>query len=171
MLFSIGHSTRPAEAFVALLKQYGIQYLADVRTRPYSRFNPQYNQKALQDLLESNGITYVYMGDALGGRPEDATLYDERGRPDYALMQNLPKFKEGIARLKTAHEKNIPLAMMCSEGKPTECHRSMLIAHALESENVPVMHIDEKGELKDQQTVMQEIAKGKKGKGLFGKKE
>jgi uncharacterized protein (DUF488 family) len=88
------------------------------------------------------------MGDTLGGRPKDTSCYNEKGRADYSVISTKPFFREGIERLKTAYAKNIPLAMMCSESKPMECHRTHLIANTLMNEGIDVMHIDEKGELK-----------------------
>ncbi len=158
-LYTIGHSTRPAEDFLALLKTYGIQYLVDVRSIPRSRFNPQYNQKALKQFLESNGIAYVFMGDELGGRPQDEACYDSRGHVNYQVLKEKVFFKNGIERLKTAYHKKLTIALMCSESKPQDCHRSRLIGAALSEEQVEVRHIDEKGDMKSQQEVMQ-LVKG-----------
>jgi uncharacterized protein (DUF488 family) len=153
-LYTIGHGTRKAEDFLTLLKTYEIDFLADVRSIPRSRFNPQYNQKTLQKFLAEHNITYVFLGDALGGRPQDPDCYDSLGKIDYAIVKKKLFFRQGIERLKIAHQKKIPLALMCSESKPHECHRSRLIAVALNEEQVSVMHIDEKGLLKDQAEVM-----------------
>jgi len=158
-LYSIGHGTRKAEVFLKLLQRYGIKYLADVRSRPYSRFNPHFNKNRLDSFLKEHGITYVFMGDTLGGRPDDASCYTN-GKPDYAIMAQKPFFLEGIARLKEAYNKDLSLAVMCSESKPCECHRSMLIAKALEALHIPVIHIDEKGELKEQGEVVKRTSSG-----------
>ncbi|AWH86718.1 hypothetical protein HYN59_17105 [Flavobacterium album] len=146
-LYTIGHGTRKAEDFLVLLNRYSIKYLVDVRSVPYSRFNPQYRQAALKSFLEVNGITYVFMGDALGGRPKDKTCYNEKGRVDYSVISTKPFFRDRIERLKQACAGNISLAIMCSESKPSECHRTHLIANVLASEGIDVLHIDEKGNL------------------------
>lgn len=153
-LFTIGHGTRKADEFLSLLQKFNIKYLLDVRSRPYSRFNPQYNQKALQQLLEANNITYVFMGDTLGGRPGDASVYGIEGKIDYRLLKEKPYFKTGIERVKTALHKDLDVAVMCSERKPSDCHRSKLIGEVLITDGVVLHHIDDKGELQDQQTVM-----------------
>ena len=153
-LFTIGHGTRKAEEFLGLLQK--IKYLLDVRSRPYSRFNPQYNQKTLQQLLKENNITYVFMGDTLGGRPHDKSVYDIEGKIDYRLLKEKPYFKTGIERVKTALEKDLDVAVMCSERKPSDCHRSKLIGEVLFSDGIILNHIDDQGELKDQPTVMNE---------------
>jgi len=165
-LYTIGHGRRQAEDFLALLKTFDIHYLVDVRSVPHSRFNPQYNQKTLKQFLESKGITYVFMGDQLGGRPQDAACYDSAGHINYQAVKKKEFFKEGLERLKTAHDKNVKIALMCSESKPQDCHRSRLIGIALSEEQVDVSHIDEKGTLKSQQEVMHLIS-GERSGSLF----
>jgi len=153
-LFTIGHGTRKAEEFLGLLQKFNIKYLLDVRSRPYSRFNPQFNQKALQALLEANNITYVFMGDTLGGRPEDRSVYDIKGKIDYGLLKKKPYFKTGINRVKTALEKDLDVAIMCSERKPSECHRTKLIGEVLYEDGIVLNHIDDHGGLQDQPTAI-----------------
>ena len=149
-LYTIGHGVRKAEVFLELLQRYNIECLVDVRSVPYSRFNPQYRQPALKSFLEENGITYVFMGDTLGGRPKDPSCYHENGKADYAAISGKPFFHEGIERLKEAWSENIVLAIMCSESKPSECHRKHLIANVIREEGIKVVHIDEKGQLKSE---------------------
>ena len=68
-VFTIGHSNHPAEVFLRLLLQHGIEEIVDVRSSPHSRYNPQFNRKALQAVLAEAGVGYVFMGAELGGRP------------------------------------------------------------------------------------------------------
>lgn len=166
-LYSIGHGTRPLEVFLGLLKEHVIEYLIDVRTRPYSRFNPQYNRKALEQSLGAVGIRYVFMGDTLGGRPEDPSCYTPDGRADYAVMRTKDLFLAGMERLVKAHGTGCAVAMMCSESKPSECHRTRLIGQALAQANVPVMHIDERGMLSTQEMVLSEMQSGSQQVDLF----
>lgn len=165
-VFSIGHGARRIGEFIALLQQYGIRYLVDVRTYPFSRFHPQYNREALGKALEEAGIRYVYLGDALGGRPKNADSYDEEGKVDYGKLRQKEHFKTGIERLVKAAENQVPLAMMCSERDPRQCHRSRLIGPALTEVGVAVQHIDEQGRLKSQEEIMDSI-RSEKGKDLF----
>ncbi|MBL7983185.1 MAG: DUF488 domain-containing protein [Flavobacteriales bacterium] len=167
-LYSIGHGTRPLEVFLGLLKEHGIEYLIDVRTRPYSRFNPQYNRKALEQSLGAVGIRYVFMGDTLGGRPEDSTCYTSDGRADYAVMRTKDFFLAGMERLMKAHGTGCAVVMMCSESKPSECHRTRLIGQALAQADVPVMHIDDMGALKPQEAIMEQLRNGLTRLNLFG---
>ncbi|MES1249109.1 MAG: DUF488 domain-containing protein [Chitinophaga rupis] len=149
-IFTIGHGTRPIRELLDLLRKYDIDYLADVRTQPYSKFNPQYNRESLYRSLHQQNIRYVYLGDALGGRPHDPSCHDITGRVDYNLIRQQEFFKKGIQRLRSAHQQELKLALLCSERKPELCHRSKLIGRTLCEENIPVLHIDENGDLKSQ---------------------
>jgi uncharacterized protein (DUF488 family) len=167
-LYTIGHGNRKPEDFLALLKVFGIEYLVDVRSQPYSKFNQQFNQNELKVFLEQNGIKYVFMGDTIGGRPKDASCYDNEGKVDYEAVKSKEFFLNGIDRLKTAYKKGINVVIMCSESKPCECHRSKLIGKVLITDNIVLKHIDEKGKLKDQSTVINELNKGLSEYDLFG---
>jgi uncharacterized protein (DUF488 family) len=167
-IYTIGHGNRKSEDFLALLKDFGIEYLIDVRSQPFSKFNPQFNQNHLKFFLERNGLKYVFMGDTIGGRPADPTCYDDDGKVDYEMVNEKDFFLTGIYRLKKAYDKNKQIVMMCSESKPCECHRSKLIGKVLIAENIVLQHIDEKGKLKDQTTVINELNKGLSEYELFG---
>lgn len=167
-LYTIGHGNRKPQDFLSILKKFNIEYLVDVRSKPYSKFNTHFNQNELKLFLEKNGIKYVFMGDNIGGRPEDKSCYDETGKVDYEIVKTKDFFKQGIERLKTAYNKNISLVIMCSESKPCECHRSKLIGRVLSVENINLTHIDEKGKLKSQNSVINQLNKGFGEIDLFG---
>lgn len=169
-IYSIGHGARPIDIFLQLLLKYDINYVVDVRTKPRSRFNPQYNKDRFAAALREHGITYVYMGDTLGGMPTDKSCYDQDGRVDYTKVKEKDFFKNSLARLKTAHEKNIRIACVCSELAPCECHRSKLIGESLRELQVPILHINKQGDLEDQATVIKKI-RGEQEADLFGKPE
>jgi len=154
-IFTIGHGTRPIDELLSLLKKYDIGYLADVRTQPYSKFNPQYNREPLHRSLNQQNIKYIYLGDTLGGRPQDPSCHDITGRVNYNLVRQQDFFKKGIERLRSAHQKELKVALLCSERKPELCHRSKLIGRTLHEENIPVRHIDENGDLKTQNDIIE----------------
>ena len=111
------------------------------------------------------------MGDTIGGRPDKTkhrNCYNEDGLVDYEVFKVQDFFLKGIERLKIAYEKEINAVIMCSESKPCECHRSKLIGRVLQTEKVFLKHIDEKGKIKDQTTVISELNKGKAEINLFG---
>lgn len=167
MIYSIGHGTKKIEAFLNELNSYQISYLVDVRTSPYSKYNPQFNREMLKHDLEKAGITYVYLGDNLGGLPSDRSCYVD-GKVDYDLIKEKDFFKEGLKRLIIANEKNLNVAVMCSESKPEECHRSKLIGQELLKQNISLLHIISTAKTKEQTTVMNELTKGKGVVDLFG---
>lgn len=169
-IYSIGYGSRTIDDFISLLNQFRIEFLIDVRSQPYSKFNPKFNQSDLKFSLERNNIKYVFMGDTLGGRPADQTCYDEDGKVNYLEVKMRPFFNEGLQRLITAYRKDIPVVIMCSESNPCDCHRSKLIGMSLldnYEEKISISHIDEKGKIKDQATVMNELNKGRNFKDLF----
>src|SRR5437016_5466759 len=96
-LYSIGHSNVTVEHLIALLSQHVIAMLCDVRSMPYSRYNPQFNRETLSDNLRPAGIAYRFMGDSLGGKSADGTLRTEDGAlPDYAKIAASPLFNRGL---------------------------------------------------------------------------
>ncbi|KAA2245402.1 DUF488 domain-containing protein [Chitinophaga agrisoli] len=149
-LYTIGHGRRTITELIELLHTYQIRYLIDVRSIPYSRFNPQFNRNQLQTALALQGIRYVFMGDSLGGRPSDPDCYQTDGCVNYEVISAKDSFKDSIRRLQKAYAQNVPLAIMCSESDPARCHRSKLIGAVLVQEQVIVHHIDEKGLIKEQ---------------------
>jgi uncharacterized protein (DUF488 family) len=97
-LFSIGHSNHSFERFMGLLRDTGIETVADVRTRPVSRFCPQFNKAALEKSLGAAGISYIFLGKELGGRPDDPALY-RSGVADFEKIAKSEAFREGMERV------------------------------------------------------------------------
>ena len=153
-IYTIGYGSRTVDEFVSVLQQYRIQFLVDIRTAPYSRYKPEFSKDALEDALRAAGIRYVFMGDLLGGRPADPGCYDSEDRVDYEKVKSKAFYRTGIERIVTAFEKRQPIVLMCSEGKPEQCHRSKLIGTSLDDAEIPVRHIDEDGRTKSQAHVM-----------------
>lgn len=142
-VFTIGHSTHSTEAFIALLNSAGITAVSDVRSSPFSRFNPQFNQRELKQSLRDAGIGYVFLGKELGARSEDPRHY-VGGKVSYQRLAQSESFKAGIARvLKGASEHRI--ALMCAEKDPVTCHRTILVARALEQAGADIHHIGPEG--------------------------
>lgn len=167
MIYSIGHGIKKIETFLNELNSFKISYLVDVRTSPYSKYNPQFNREILKNDLEKAGITYVYLGENLGGLPSDRSCYID-GKVDYDLIKEKGFFKEGLKRLIVANTKNLNVVIMCSESKPEECHRSKLIGQELLKQNISLLHIVSSEKMKEQTTVMNELTKGKGVVDLFG---
>jgi uncharacterized protein (DUF488 family) len=138
-LFSIGHSNIAAERFLALLRDAGVDTIADVRSTPYSRRFPWFSGKALAATLMQHGMTYLAYGDALGGRPRDATLYRD-GVADYEAMARQPDFQMGLDRLLAGAARS-RVCLMCAEREPLDCHRCLLVARSLAERGFTIGHI------------------------------
>lgn len=141
-IFTIGHSTRPIEVFIELLRAAGVTRLIDVRAVPRSRFNPQYNREALAQSLDAAGIDYRALP-SLGGlrqaradSPNVGLKPGYRGFADYALTA---EFRAALGALERLADEQ-PTAFMCAEADWRNCHRQ-LIADRLVSEGREVRHI------------------------------
>ncbi len=155
-LFTIGHSTHPADTFVTLLHSHDIEAVADIRSSPYSRYNPQYNRETLKKTLLSSDIAYVFLGDELGARRREAECY-RNDEVDFKLVQQLPLFLSGIERLLRGREK-MRIAIMCAEKDPLHCHRTFLVSDYLASRDVDIQHILADGDLVKHDDLVREQA-------------
>ena len=138
-LFSIGHSNIPAARFAAMLQDAAVTAVADVRSVPNSRWFPWFSQKALAAQLSSIGIAYTAMGDTLGGRPRDDSLYRD-GVADYEAMAKQPEFRAGLDRLQEIIARS-RVCLMCAEREPLDCHRCLLVARRLAERGLTIGHI------------------------------
>jgi uncharacterized protein (DUF488 family) len=146
-IFTIGHSNHSSEDFLQLLRQHSIACLVDLRSQPYSRYNPQFNRETLAAVLHSAGIQYADFGTTLGGRPDDPTLYDPGSeRPNYSRQRQTELYQSGLQRL-LQQAATTKTAIMCSEGDPNDCHRTWLITPSLIDAGVIVQHILPDGQL------------------------
>ena len=142
-VFTIGHSTRSVEEFIALLLAHGIELVVDVRTVPRSRRNPQFNRETLPHSLQAAGIDYEHAA-ALGGfrRPDRKsanTGWRNTSFRGYADYMQTAAFATAIETL-TGRAERQRLAVMCAEAVPWRCHRS-LIADALVARGTRVEEI------------------------------
>ena len=147
-ILTIGHSNHEVDQFIALLRLHRVTALADVRSSPHSRRYPQYCKSALNDVLRQVGIAYVFLGDALGGRPPTSLLAPE-GHADYARMARQPVFLAGLSRL-NAGASRYQVAIMCAEADPADCHRALLIGRQLDANGTSVEHIHRDGGIETQ---------------------
>lgn len=138
-VLTVGHSTLSWEHFLALLRIANVTAIADVRTLPFSRHYPHFNREELHHELLSNGISYVFLGKELGGRPSENRYYFN-GIADYEKMAQTSEFNKGLDRVVEGAKKH-RIALMCSERKPLECHRCLLVGRALAERGVRVSHI------------------------------
>ena len=159
-IYTIGYGTRSVDEFIKALQEREIAYLIDVRSAPYSRYKPEFSREALEAELRRHGIRYVFMGDTLGGHPDDEACYDVNGKVDYERMKKTERYQSGIKRLQAAVAQKRCVALMCSEGKPENCHRSKLIGETLAQYDINVSHVDEHDELRSQVHIIDRITGG-----------
>src|SRR5690242_12243720 len=104
IVYTIGHSTHPLDRFIALLKRHEITAIADIRSKPYSRMNPQFNREELRVALRTEGITYVFLGKELGARTDDPSCYHE-GKVQYDRLARTDLFQQGLERVREGAQK------------------------------------------------------------------
>ncbi|MDH3310860.1 MAG: DUF488 domain-containing protein [Gammaproteobacteria bacterium] len=150
-LYSVGHGNRTIEELLGLLKAAGVETLVDVRARPRSRHNPQFNDDALRLACDNAGITYHWAGRQLGGlrapragSPHIALDEDRRGFADH---MDTDVFRQAAMQLQNLAARGA-CAMLCAERDPVHCHRS-LIADYLVLQGRRVLHLIDPGETRE----------------------
>jgi uncharacterized protein (DUF488 family) len=122
-VYTVGHSNKPLADFIDLLTTAGIEVIVDVRSRPSSRFNPWFNRNSLSAELPPAGIRYLWMGNQLGGL--DGNVNFEEGVDQVLGMAKLAK-----------------VAVMCSEGPTTKCHRRYMLTPEFQARRFEVMDVN-----------------------------
>ena len=154
-VLTIGHSTHSIGEFLDLLEMHGVTSVADVRSSPYSRRQPQFNREALRRVLEERGIGYDFRGVELGARSEERSCY-ENGRVQYRRVAKTDLFRSGVDLVMgEARERRV--ALLCAEKEPLDCHRTLLVARALADRCVSVAHIHADGRLETQDDAMMRL--------------
>jgi len=145
--YTIGHSNQTIENFIEKLKKHKINCVVDIRSSPQSKHNPQFNKDSLKEEMKKQSISYIYMGDLLGGRYDNPQLLYPDGQVNFKKVRELDNFKKGINRIINGIEKGHILTIMCSEKDPYNCHRFVLVSYQLSKMSVAVKHILESGEI------------------------
>src|SRR6266850_14976 len=120
-VLTIEHSAHSWERFVELLRSARVTAVADVRSSPYSRRNPQFNRDGLSEALRLDGFSYVFLGKELGGRPNEPRFYCN-GVADYEKMAQTTEFRKGLDRV-VQGAKKYRIALICTERDPLDCNR------------------------------------------------
>jgi uncharacterized protein (DUF488 family) len=157
VIYTIGHSTHTETCFVELLRLHEVTAVADVRSRPYSRFNPQFDRETLKGTLKAAGIQYAFLGGELGARSDTPSCY-ENGKVRYDRLAETEAFREGLDRVERG-SLQFRIALMCAEKEPMECHRSILVARHLCLRGAEVRHILEDGRTETQTELISRVAK------------
>ena len=151
-LFTVGHSNWEFPSFIKLLKKSGVELLVDVRSKPHSSRFPQFSQPGFEALLEADGVDYLFLGEELGGRPDDPDAYRADGLVNYNARRKSYTFGAGVERLVKEFEKRC-IALMCAEEDPLECHRFLMICPELLAMGIQPLHIRKGAQPETQEAV------------------
>jgi uncharacterized protein (DUF488 family) len=138
-IYTVGHGLLSMDALIANLSRHEVEAVIDVRSQPFSGRAPQFNRESLSSSLEAVGITYVWMGQTLGGRPPDE-LRTPAGAPDYERMSHEPATVTALDKVVDACDRR-RVALLCSESRPESCHRTRMLEPELQRRGVTVEHI------------------------------
>ncbi len=154
-VFTIGHSTHPQEKLLELLHRNEISAVADVRSQPYSRVNPQFSREPLKEALKGAGISYVFLGRELGARSEDPTCYVD-GKVQYDRLARTDLFQQGLRRVVDGAARH-RIALLCAEKDPLTCHRTILVVRNLVARGLGAAHILEDGRIEQHEDALDRL--------------
>ena len=149
-LFSVGHSNQSIEEFYEVLESQRIDCILDVRSVPYSKYTPQFNEEILKSWLKKQGVLYVPFGMHFGARRSDClkeTIFIKKGIKETKLQVNFElgvttlDFLSGVERLNKALDQNRRVSLMCSEADPLGCHRFSFISRYFYDLGWDIQHI------------------------------
>src|SRR5262249_11723731 len=154
-LLTVGHSNLPPDRFAALLQSAGVTAIVDVRSVPFSRRFPWFSQQRLAERLARDGISYLPMGDALGGRPGNPALYRD-GVADYGAGAAAPRLRPARARAPAGAGRQ-RVCRMCAEREPLDCHRCLLVGRALAARGLAIGQVLVDGTVEPHTTTEQRL--------------
>jgi uncharacterized protein (DUF488 family) len=129
--------------------------IADVRSKPVSRMNPEFSRLLFQQKLKEVDISYVFLGKELGARTPDLNCY-EKGKVQYERLAATNNFQEGLNRIKGGMAEH-RIALLCAEKEPLECHRCILVGRHLYERGNKVAHILADGRLEEHSQSMNRL--------------
>ncbi len=143
-IYTVGYGLKQIEEFVEVLKKYNIQYLIDVRSRPYSKYKPEFSKEHLKNYISKHAINYLFWGKDIGGQPDDRECYTEDGIVIYSKIEKKISYILAIEKLILNIKNGLNICLLCSEEYPEKCHRSKLIGETLSKSGISILHILDK---------------------------
>ena len=149
-LYTIGYANKDFETFLKMLQDNNVNCLVDIRTTPYSKQYPEYNEDVLKEKLKDNKITYLPFKNEFGARRQEHNVYSNITYPDgsyndvviFEKVWTTNEFKKGVERIKNGLNKGFNICLMCSEKHPFECHRDIMVSeYFYRYEKIEVNHI------------------------------
>ncbi|HMD83819.1 MAG TPA: DUF488 domain-containing protein [Terriglobia bacterium] len=158
-LLTVGHSILEFEDFATLLNDHGVELVVDVRSLPQSARQPHFSSPAFEKLLKAEHLDYLFLGEELGGRPDDVDAYRPDGLVNYQTRRKSYAFQAGLSRLSKELEGR-PVAMMCAEEDPLECHRFLMVCPELIKWGVRPVHIRKGSRIETQEAAENRLLAG-----------
>lgn len=152
-VWTAGHGSDSFFSFELRIEPYGIATVADVRSQPASRHAPDFGKAKLEAHAADAGLGYRWLGRGLGGRPDDPALQRAGGNADYEAIARDTRFLASLEEL-IGMAGAARTVIMCAEYDPDDCHRSLLIAPALEARGFEVIHILGDGSARPHQSAL-----------------
>ncbi len=149
MVYTIGYTGFNIESFINILKKYNISCVIDVRSSPFSRRYPSYNQADIKAELVKHNILYRNYIDEFGARQTNPQFLTN-GYVDFKKFRKSAQFLSGVDKLRKGIELQYTFCLLCAEVDPMTCHRSILLSKGLVDLNIKVSHILRNGELETQ---------------------
>jgi len=145
-LFSVGYGKDNFDALIERIAPFNITHLADVRTNPYSRYQTDFRGKDFENAVNNAGLKYVFLGDRLGGKPNDPEVLTD-GEIDWQKVRHAAWYVQALDKLVDAaeNEKN-RICLMCGCGLPQECHRGTKLCEYLLERGIDTVHVLPGGE-------------------------
>lgn len=147
-LYSIGYGNRKIEDFILLLQKFDIKILIDIRSVPFSKFRPAFNQFPFKKALAENNIEYLFKGKELGGKPTDENVYTN-GQIDYDKLRQTSFYLEGLDEIEEILKSENNVALMCAELDFKTCHRWNLVGVDLAKKGLIMNHINKSGNIEN----------------------
>lgn len=157
-VLTVGHSNLDIGAFVGLLVAHSVHEVVDVRSQPYSRYVPHFNREQLQQALDQAGIGYSFAGREFGARSPDPEAYDDDGRVRYSALRSTHGFERRMLEVIEMTRAGRRQALLCTEADPADCHRAVLVAHAIHESGTAVQHIRTDGTLEGHAAFLERIS-------------
>jgi len=159
VVHTLGHAHHSLDHFFSVLGQHGIELLVDVRSRPGAKHAPHFNRRRLEGELTGRSIDYLWLGNHLGGRPDDDRFYDAHGYALYKPISEQEWFMKAIGKVEYEAERR-PTVLVCLEEEPERCHRYHLLGKVLVERELEVAHVRRDGSTESHDQVFERLGEG-----------
>lgn len=152
-VFTIGYAAFNIDDFIGVLKDHKISHLIDVRSNPVSEYFNDYNSFNLEPKLKQHNIIYENLALEFGARQANKEFFFKSGFVDFEKFTQSEPFNNGLAKIRNGLKQDTNFVLMCAEKDPINCHRSIMIAHAMQKNGIEVLHILSDGQLQPQSEI------------------